>query len=151
MPESDARPPENRGRNRGGLPPVETRWRKGQSGNPGGRPKKKPITEAYEAMATSKVPIAVLESLQRAGFEGRTWAEAWAFGLAVKAARGDVPAAKEIADRVEGKPPTSEDEEVNKGPLYVVFHAPRPNREEFERELRLKREAIAVKALPAAE
>ena len=33
----------------------------------------------------------MLESLQRAGFKGRTWAEAWAFGLAVKAARGDVP------------------------------------------------------------
>lgn len=155
MAESDAGPPENRGRNRGGLPPVETRWKKGQSGNPGGRPKKKPITEAYEAMARTNVPTEVLEALQRAGFKGRTWAEAWAFGLAVKAARGDVPAAKEITDRVEGKPPTSEDDEGKKGSrgMIVVIHAPRPDREGFERAraLRLQPEPIAVKALPAAE
>lgn len=36
-PGSSGRPP----RRRGGNPPVEHQWKPGQSGNPGGRPKKK--------------------------------------------------------------------------------------------------------------
>ncbi len=72
----------------GVAPPVHGRWKPGQSGNPGGRPKKKPMTEAL---------IRILNKLNDA--EGEDFTKA----LFMKAAQGDVAAFKEIADRVEGK------------------------------------------------
>jgi hypothetical protein len=95
--------PENRGANRGGSPPEAHRFKPGQSGNPGGRPKKKPVTKAYEALAEKKIPEKIRALLVHSGFDGETWAEAWAFGTSVKAAKGDTSALKEITDRLEGK------------------------------------------------
>jgi hypothetical protein len=68
----------------------------GQSGNPGGRPKRKPITEAYLKLMDEVIP----NHPQR-----RTFAEAIALGQAKAAMRGSAPAAREIADRLEGKAP----------------------------------------------
>jgi hypothetical protein len=95
--------PENRGANRGGNLPEAHRFKPGQSGNPGGRPKKQPVTKAYEALAEKKLPEKIRALLVRSGFDGETWAEAWAFGAGVKAAKGDTSALKEITDRLEGK------------------------------------------------
>jgi Family of unknown function (DUF5681) len=149
MPENDA--PENRGGNRGRLPPVETRWKKGQSGNPGGRPKKKPLSDAYrKSLSLVITPEMAKEMRLPAGIAGMTIADVIAMGQAMAAIKGSTIAAREIADRIEGRVDVSE-EERNPGPMIVVIHAPRPNREGFEAELRLKREAIAVKALPSAE
>jgi hypothetical protein len=67
-------------------PPVETRWKKGQSGNPNGRPKRQPIAEAYLQLLADPE-----EALKLAR------------GILAKAQKGDVLAAKEIADRTEGK------------------------------------------------
>ncbi len=62
------------------------RFQPGVSGNPGGRPRKRPLTEAYEKLiADPKI------------------AEAIAKGIIRAARRGNVKAASEIADRVEGK------------------------------------------------
>lgn len=58
----------------------------GQSGNPSGRPKSKPITEAYKAI--------LADPANR---------EALAKALLKHAKKGNVFAAKEMADRVEGK------------------------------------------------
>ena len=69
---------------------IPFRWKKGQSGNPGGRPKRKPITDAYK------------EILQYTDEEGKTAALALGMAILNKALSGDVGAAKEIADRVEG-------------------------------------------------
>lgn len=60
-------------------------WPKGISPNPGGRPKRKPITEAYEELLT---PV-----------EARKVAKA----MLSQAKRGNVKAAVEVTDRVEGK------------------------------------------------
>ena len=62
-------------------------WAKGQSGNPEGRKRRKPITDMY-----TKLLIQNPEKL-----------EAFCMNMIEKAANGDVLAIKEITDRVEGK------------------------------------------------
>lgn len=68
----------------------------GQSGCPGGRPKKQPLTRALEAQLGDPAPNDP---------KGLTRAQKIADALIKLAERGNVPAAKEIADRVEGKVP----------------------------------------------
>jgi len=70
------------------------RWKKGQSGNPSGRPKSKTLSDAYRNKLEEPVPNDP---------EGRTWAELIAEAQARGAVRGNVQAAREIADRTEGK------------------------------------------------
>jgi hypothetical protein len=61
-------------------------FKPGKSGNPGGRPKSKPLTEAYERLlADRKTADAVAKAMER------------------QARKGNVRAAQEMADRVEGK------------------------------------------------
>ena len=69
-------------------------WQPGQSGNPGGRPKRKLLTDAYARILDIPVP---------GDKEGHTFAEAIAFAMAKEAIKGKVNAAAEIADRVEGR------------------------------------------------
>jgi hypothetical protein len=71
-----------------------TRWKSGQSGNPGGRPKAAPLSHACRELLAQPVPEDP---------EGRTYAEAIAQTLAEKALDGDIRAAQELADRAEGK------------------------------------------------
>jgi uncharacterized protein DUF5681 len=78
---------------------AATRWQKGQpSPNPGGRPHKTALTDAIREQ------LAQVDAKDKAG---RTNAEVVAAALIAKAKRGDVRAASEIADRVEGKPSQS--------------------------------------------
>jgi hypothetical protein len=63
------------------------------SGNPGGRPRK-PITEAYADIAEQKYP---------GDPKGRTYAQVAAEGQFNAAIKGKTDAAREIADRLEGK------------------------------------------------
>src|ERR1043165_2020271 len=77
------------------------RWKPGQSGNPKGRPVKKPITERYEALLEDPVPEHVRLSMRLpAGF---TWGDALTLGQIRSAAKGNTLAAREIAERLEGK------------------------------------------------
>ena len=62
----------------------------GQSGNPAGRPKSKPFKKAlYEALKAADDDSKMLKKV--------------ALALVAKAQDGDVPAIKEIADRLDGK------------------------------------------------
>jgi hypothetical protein len=70
------------------------RWKKGQSGNPGGRPKSKTLSDAYRNKLEEPVPNDP---------EKRTWAELIAEAQVRDAVRGNVQAAREIADRTEGR------------------------------------------------
>jgi hypothetical protein len=70
------------------------RWKKGQSGNPSGRPKSKTLSDAYKSKLEEPVPNDP---------EGRTWAELIAAAQVRDAVRGNVQAAREIADRTEGR------------------------------------------------
>jgi hypothetical protein len=76
---------------------TSTRWKKGQSANPGGRPKSRLLTEALRVrLAEAKADDP----------EGRTYAEVIAANLiaiACSQGSGAVTAMGEIADRVEGK------------------------------------------------
>jgi hypothetical protein len=69
-------------------------WPKGESGNPGGRPKKKPITDELERLLQEQAPDA----------SGRTWRAVIAESLLRQAAKGDVRAISELTNRIEGKP-----------------------------------------------
>jgi hypothetical protein len=71
-----------------------TRWKPGQSGNPGGRPKRTPLIDACREVLNQLVPGDAM---------GRTYAQAIAEKLAAKAVAGDIRAAQELADRAEGK------------------------------------------------
>jgi len=89
--------PENRrktGRNNPVPRSEPTRWKPGQSGNPGGRPKSAPLSQAARELLNSPVPN---------DSEGRTYAQLVVWKLAKQALRGDVAAARELGDRAEGK------------------------------------------------
>ncbi len=71
--------------NTAGLTP----WKKGQSGNPSGRPKKKPITEMYERILNNPEHLAAIEAATLSALKRGNMAM--------------VLQLREITDRVEGK------------------------------------------------
>jgi len=72
-----------------------TRWTKGQaSPNPGGRPSKTPLSDAYRQLLGKPYP-----GDQR----GRTYVERIADVVCYEAGGGDLAAIREITDRTEGK------------------------------------------------
>jgi hypothetical protein len=66
-------------------------FRPGESGNPGGRPRKRPITEIYERMVAEHKTEKEIEAAMRRAIRS-------------KAGNQSVAALKEIADRIEGRP-----------------------------------------------
>lgn len=71
-------------------PPLHSRFKKGQSGNPKGRPKLPDIREALaKVLAEEKDGVTALEATLRA--------------LRAKATKGDVRAAEALLDRAFGK------------------------------------------------
>lgn len=80
----------------------------GQSGNPNGRPKSKPFKKALS------------DALKAAEDDSEAMA-AIAMALVTKARDGDVPAIKEIADRLDGKvtQPIAGDEDG--GPITITW------------------------------
>ena len=77
---------------------AATQYRKGQSGNPGGRPKSRILSEALRTQ---------LAEVKPGDPAGRTYAEVVAANLiqiACSEGPGAVHAANEIADRIEGRP-----------------------------------------------
>ena len=84
--------PENTKENTKRTLPVEAepyKWQPGQSGNPGGRPKKKPITDMFEELMSDPELVAsfkqaIANSIKKGGMAG-------------------VMYMKEAADRLEGK------------------------------------------------
>lgn len=71
------------------TPPVSGRWKPGQSGNPGGRPKSKPYKEAL--LKVMEKMGASLEDIAAAHY--------------ARALGGDIAAVRELADRLDGKVP----------------------------------------------
>jgi hypothetical protein len=100
-----SKPPQNTRKKRA---PNKTSWKKGQPGNPetvwkpgvspnpGGRPKKTPITDEFRRLLEMPHPAKK--------HKGKTYAQVLAEKqLQLACETGDMSAAKEIADRVEGK------------------------------------------------
>jgi hypothetical protein len=123
---------------------LEHQFKPGNPGGPGGK-RKRPVSEANDDLLRLEIPVEMLDSLNMAIVHGvkrnmkvlkpgATWADAIAYGLVKKAVQGEVPAAKELRESVEGKSTqrieliSHEDRQVE---LSVVFEnavAPRnPN------------------------
>ena len=83
-------------KNSGGTVANQTRklkpWKPGQSGNPGGRPRRDAISAALRQQ------LAIQAS------DDRSVADVVAAALIKRALRGDVRAIREVADRTEGRP-----------------------------------------------
>jgi Family of unknown function (DUF5681) len=96
------------------------RFKPGQSGNPGGRPRTAKLSEACRAKLASPVP---------GDAKGRTYAEAITDMLAQRALKGDIRAVEELANRAEGRPgPSNPDAEAFTGIKYIIVDVPRPQR-----------------------
>src|SRR5215469_8992789 len=91
-------------------------WQKGESGNPGGRPRK-PISDAYADLAEHPFP---------GDKHGRTYAQRLAEAQFRAAVKGKTDAAREIANRIEGPAGKAQQIEVVPGsdPLKVRIDAP---------------------------
>lgn len=76
-------------------------WQKGQSGNPSGRPKRLPISDAYRAIADRPFDVKANAPVKRK--RRLTVAEAIADAQVRLALQGDTTAAKEIRESIEGK------------------------------------------------
>jgi len=80
------------------------RWPKGVSGNPGRRPRKKPISELYAAFADLQVdelPTRIRKRLKDR--KGLSLAANGALGLYLAMGEGSHSAAKELREGIEGK------------------------------------------------
>lgn len=94
--------------NTSGLKPP---WEPGQSGNPSGRPRKRPVTDEYFQVLTEPVPEKIrLQINAQMGEEilptGATWGRAQALRRAMDALLKDGhPASKEMREAIEGKAP----------------------------------------------
>ncbi len=87
-------------------------FKPGQSGNPAGRPKSITLSEAIRLQLAKKVSDG----------SDYTYAEAIAQVLCVAAVRGNVNAAREIADRTEGKPRQSVDVDMSVSDWRALAH-----------------------------
>lgn len=79
-------------------PSPKTRFKKGQTGNPKGRPVTKPLSNAYLSLLS--LPVSEFDQLIP---EELSVAEGIARAVIQQAIKGRVEAAREIADRIEGK------------------------------------------------
>ena len=80
------------------------RWPKGVSGNPGGRPRKKPLTELYAAFADVKLaelPLRIRRMFKDC--DDVSLAANGALGLWLAMGRGNHSAARELREGIEGK------------------------------------------------
>jgi len=87
------------------TPEMEAnKWKRGEpSPNPSGRPRKGPISEAYAHLVGKPLPDDIRSKLGLS--KEATWADALAVTQMRSALKGNTVAAKEIADRVEGRVP----------------------------------------------
>ncbi|PYU29202.1 MAG: hypothetical protein DMG31_18180 [Acidobacteria bacterium] len=105
------------------LPPVETRWKKGASGNPRGRPKKQDCL--------SQLLREEIQKICPADREKRTWKQLIVFATLQLAMKGNPTALKEVWERLDGKVLQSEKLQLGgvggKHITIEVVYAEQPN------------------------
>ena len=102
-------------------------WKPGQSGNPGGRPRKRPLKDVYTELSNQVVP---------GDPENRTYARLIAMAMFRKAVLGNIRAAAEIMNRVEGKAIPRQD-----FPLTIQEEDPKEKLLAFAKKLRARKGA----------
>jgi hypothetical protein len=100
-----------------GVPPEHSKFKKGQTGNPNGRPRKLPELDKLLADVLGEEK------------DGVTAGEAILKAIRARAAKGDVRAAELLLDRAYGKPKQSIDNNITTTePLVIVLTEPsQPN------------------------
>ncbi len=94
------------------------RWKPGESGNPGGRPRRRPISERYAECAEIALPEK--ERIKRGLARGATYGDALVFDQFNAALNGRTEAAREIREAIEGKAAQRmETRESEKGPVSI--------------------------------
>jgi|ERR1700730_15303383 hypothetical protein len=108
------------------------RWKKGcPSPNPGGRPRRNPISDRYAEAIERILPE---RERKRWGLrEGATWGDALAMEQVAAAVRGKTEAARDVREAIEGKATQrisgTQGQEVR---IRVVYDTDGPWREEVE-------------------
>ena len=77
------------------------RWKPGVSGNPGGRPRRRPISERYAELA--ELPLPKKDRIKHGLPEGATYGDALVAFVFKAALKGNPYAAREIREAIEGK------------------------------------------------
>jgi hypothetical protein len=86
-------------------PPAEYRWKKGQSGNPKGGPRKEVSITALVKEELEKQADRNGEMLFNKDGSPKTWAQLVAMAIVRRTVGGNSTAMKELLDRVDGKVP----------------------------------------------
>ena len=91
---------------KGKIENLQPPWKRGQSGNPSGRPRTLPITNRYATVAELPAPDNLLSALPLSEPEKKeikTYGDALVLSQFRAGIKGKTDAAKEIGDRLEGK------------------------------------------------
>jgi hypothetical protein len=97
-------------------PPKDTRWKKGQSGNPKGRPKGIKYLSEMLRDQLDQIPDKIDGKPNT-----KTWRELICDSILKAAVKGNQPAlTKELLDRIEGKV-TEKHQIENKRPMTIIF------------------------------
>ena len=99
-----------------GIPPDHSKFKKGQSGNPNGRPPKLPELHTWLANVLGKE-----------GKEGLTAAEEILNALHAKAKKGDTRAAELLLERAYGKPKQTVDQNLKTTEPLVIIKTKEPD------------------------
>ena len=99
-------------------------WKPGQSGNPSGRPRRKPVSGRYEFMCEVPLPESIRKKL---GFEaGATYGDALSLMQFRAALDGNTSANREIREAIEGKAAIHTEEEQRESPRDPDTACPSP-------------------------
>ena len=101
---------------KGKIENLHPPWKPGESGNPAGRPRRLPITDRYAVIAEVRLSKEARDKLRLPPEMKRkikTYGDLLALGQFQSAIKGKPEPAREITDRLEGKPTQAVDLNAN--------------------------------------
>ena len=101
---------------------LQPAWKPGQSGNPSGRPKRRPISDAYAEYLQRPAPEKLRQELDLS--EGATYADAIAAKLINAACEGRVAEVRELREATEGKAGERPKEIPGPTEIHVIYDNP---------------------------